>query len=397
MQVQIPRWFLKRPAPPRIWRCSALVAVLTVSLPSAPHCQQTPPASTQGGSVLGQAKQAEQKHDFMAAARLYQGYLKLYPNEAEILQRLGLNYYLSSHFDQAIPPFQKAVRINPSLWGSHLFLGISYYRTGRFDKAAESLRKALALNPNLPEANFWYGATLLAMDEPELAIPYLRRASQSSRLKLESESTLTEAYQKAADRYEQRIVKLYPESSRAHELLAESLQSQGHANAALLEYKRALEAKPDLKGAHRARGELYWQRRDFEMARREFEAELRLNPADDRANLRLGEYWLAKGKAGPAVQYLRAALQNHTSQAAEAWHFLGVAELAEHHLPEAEAALQNAVKADPEIPSNYQLLMQDYQRMGRPHEAQVQKDLFEKFSALQKAKSTKSNAGLNQR
>jgi len=387
MLVQNPQWFRKRPGPPLIWRLGMLVFMLGSLFSSRLFGQQAPATSMQNESVLGQAKQAEEKHEFMAAAGMYQEFLRLHPNEAEILQRQGLDYYLSNHFDQAISPLQKAVRINPLLWGSHLFLGISYYRIGRFEKATKSLRHAIELDPNLPEANFWYGATLLAEGEPEPAIPYLRRASQSPRPGLESQSTLTQAYQKVAEDYEQQIIKLHPDSYRTHELMAESLQAQGHVNAALLEYKRALEIKPDLEGAHVARGEIYWQMHNFDRASREFDAELRLNPVDGTANLRLGEYWLGKGKLDLARGYLHTALQNHTAEAGEAWHFLGVAELAEQHFRQAEIALQNAVKANPEVPSNYQVLMQDYERMGRPREARAQKELFEKFTALQKAKS----------
>lgn len=351
-------------------------------------CQSIPANSPVVDKLLLQAKHAEEKHDFQGAAGFYREFLKSHPDNAQILQRLGLDYYLSSDFRHAIQPLQKAAAINPSLWGASLFLGISYYRTGRFDNAAESLQRALALNPDLAECNFWYGATLLAKGQPEAAIPYLFQASRNPRTALESQSTLVQAYQKSAQEYEQRIIKLDPDSDRAHELMAESLEGQGQMNGAILEYQRALKANPNLEGAHRAMGELYWQRRDFDAAAREFEAEIRLNVTDDKSNLRLGEYCLAKGKLDAAVGYLHNALENHTPDLAEAWHFLGVAELAQHHFHRAETALESAVKLNPEEPSNYQLLMQDYENMGKPQDARQQQKLFEKFSALQKAKST---------
>ncbi|HEV2419948.1 MAG TPA: tetratricopeptide repeat protein [Terriglobia bacterium] len=336
----------------------------------------------QGQNILMQAKQAELAHNFAAAAKLYQNYLASHPSLPEILQRLGLVYYLSGQFALAIPPLTKALSLNPSLWGSDLFLGISYYRMGKFDHAEGPLRRALAINARLPEADYWLGATLLARNQAESAIPYLRRASEGPAVSMEADSLLAEACQKAAESYAQQIARLDPNSYRTHELKAQALEWQGSTSGALLEYQRALEVNPQLEGAHRSIGEIYWKERHFDLAAREFEAELRLNPLDFPANLRLGEYNLAKGNPQAASAYLHSALASHPAKTEEAWHFLGLADLAQHHLSGAEADLQHAVQANPQDPSNYQLLMQVYSQMGQPRLAEKQKELFEKFSAL---------------
>ncbi|MGH9402986.1 MAG: tetratricopeptide repeat protein [Terriglobia bacterium] len=208
---------------------------------------------------------------------------------------------------------------------------------------------------------------------------------------MEADSLLVDACQKAAESYAQQIARLDPNSDRAHELKAQALEWQGGASGALLEYQRALQIEPHLEGAHRSMGEIYWKERNFDLAARQFEAELRVNPLDNLANLRLGEYWLAEGKPRIAKLYLHSALANHTPKAGEAWRFLGLAELAQHHLREAVAALQHAAQANPQEPSNYQLLMQAYSQMGQPHLAEEQKELFEKFSALHKSEGSSAH------
>jgi Flp pilus assembly protein TadD len=372
---ELPRFLPVRPG------CALAVVAFSVALLLGQGSSGTQPATQ---SLLAQAKAAELKGDFQSAAAIYQKLLAAQPNQPEILQRLGLVYYLSSRFGEAIPVFAKAAKLDPSLWGSELFLGISYYRTGRFSEALSPLHRALRLKPDLPEANLWLGSALLAEHEPEAAIPYLQRASKSARTGAQADSLLVHAYRRTAESYYNRIAKLSPNSYRLDELKGQELAWEGTTGGALLQYQRALNLKPNLAGAHRAMGEIYWQQRQFAVAAKEFEAELRINPMDEESNRRLGEYWVAKGDPARAVSYLNAALAVHTQSPGEVDHFLGLAELSEGNLAKAEAALKLATRDNPSEPSNYRLLMQVYVRMGKPGQAARERDLFEKYAARKK-------------
>ncbi|MGH9448578.1 MAG: tetratricopeptide repeat protein, partial [Terriglobia bacterium] len=312
---------------------------------------------------------------------LYQKLLAARPNQPEILQRLGLVYYLSGRFGDAIPVLAKAAKLDPSLWGSDLFLGISYYRTGRFSEALSPLHRALRLKPDLPQADLWLGSALLAEHEPEAAVPYLRGASNSARIGAQADSLLVQAYRESAENYYNRIAKLSPNSYRVDELKGQELAWQGTTVGALLQYQAALNLKPNLEGAHRAMGEIYWQQRQFDLAAKEFEAELRLNPMDEESNRRLGEYWVAKGDPARAISYLNGALAVHTQNPSEIYHFLGVADQSEGNLAKAEAALNLAIRYNPREPSNYRLLMQVYLRMGKTGQAAKERDLFKEYTA----------------
>lgn len=367
-------------------RVKGITVALVVAAVSAASlfAQASTPAQPATQNLLGQAKAAELKGDFPGAAALYQKLLAARPNQPEILQRLGLVYYLSSRFGDAIPVLAKAVKLDPSLWGSDLFLGISYYRTGRFSKALSPLHRALRLKPDLPEANLWLGSALLAEHRPEAAIPYFRLASNSAPIGAQADSLLVEAFRQSAENYYNRIAKLSPNSYRVDELKGQELAWQGTTVGALLQYQRALKLKPDLEGVHRAMGEIYWQQRQFDLAAKEFEAELHIDPMDEESNRRLGEYWVTKGDAARAIGYLNAALAVHTQNPGEVYHFLGLADLSEGNLPNTEAALKKAIRDNPIEPSNHRLLMQVYLRMGKTGEAAKERDLFDKYSANKK-------------
>ena len=167
-------------------------ALLTPSLSLARQSQSAPGATSQ--QLIDQAKEAEQRQDFEAAAGFYRDYLKAHPDDSAILQRLGLVDCLANRYEAAIQPLAKALKLDPSLWGSALYLGISYYRTDRFAEAAEALKRAVALKPGLPDAEFWLGSALLAADQPESAIPHLLSVKDSANWAVEAQGLLIKAY-----------------------------------------------------------------------------------------------------------------------------------------------------------------------------------------------------------
>ena len=113
----------------------------------------------------------------------------------------------------------------------------------------------------------------------------------------------------AASRAE-RLQKLAPQSSPAHELIGKSLESHQKVVEALAEYKLAAQANPSLPGIHFLIGNLYWKQRDFDSAIPALESELRLNPDHALANLRMGEILLVTNAdaSQKAIPYLRKAI-----------------------------------------------------------------------------------------
>jgi tetratricopeptide (TPR) repeat protein len=319
--------------------------------------------------ALSEAREAEQKHDFQTAASLYRDYLKTHADNAQILQRLGLVEYLSDQFDAAMPPLARAFQLDSSLWGSALYLGLSYYRTDRFKEAIPILKRALALKPDVAETRFWLGCSLLADHQPEAAVPYLIAVQTDASWGEQAASMLIKAYRESAEDSYQRIGTVAPDSDRVHLVKAQLLQWEGTNNAAMWEARQALQRNPNLEGAHRIIGEVYWQEKSFDPAARQFEAELRINPLDGESNLRLGEFWLAKGNASKATGYLYTALPQRAGAPGEADHFLGEAAIAQRDYPAAIANLERAVEANPGDPSNHQLLAQVYRATGQPESA----------------------------
>ena len=98
-------------------------------------------AETQIAERLEAAQRAERAQDYAAASREYEEILKVQPNLPLIRQSLAITYHLQNRFPEAIAEFQRALRLDATLWGTYLFLGMDYYKTNQFALAIPAARK----------------------------------------------------------------------------------------------------------------------------------------------------------------------------------------------------------------------------------------------------------------
>jgi len=196
---------------------------------------------------------------------------------------------------------------------------------------------------------------------------------------LETTALLVRAYRQTAEAYYRRIQKGKPDSCRVHQLEAENLIWLNRNQKAMDEYRKALSQQPGLEDAHRMIGDLDWQQKQLEDARKEYELELRATPLSDMANLRMGQYWLAKGDVERGTPYLEFALKLN-NDLSEANRDLGQAWLLRGDLAKAERSLATAVKQNPEDPLTHWLLADLYRRTNRGDLSQKEQSLFHKLS-----------------
>jgi len=82
----------------------------------------------------------------------------LNPNGADVTAFYGLLLRIAGKPEEAMPKFEKAIRLNPisPAWYWQNF-GHSYRQTGQYDAAIEAYKKALVINPD--HFNAWTGIT----------------------------------------------------------------------------------------------------------------------------------------------------------------------------------------------------------------------------------------------
>jgi len=157
--------------------------------------------------------------------------------------------------------FEALLKQYPNEADLHLFLGMSLLRLRDPHAAVVSIKRAIALDPNHIEAR-----TLLGYVELEV--------------RGDADAAIVE-YTK--------VIELRPDLPEAYSNLAVAQKKKGELNQAIASLNKALERKPDFAAALTTRGGILAEQSKWTEARRDFEAALKVNPADDGALYGLAE------------------------------------------------------------------------------------------------------------
>jgi Tfp pilus assembly protein PilF len=165
------------------------------------------------------------------------------------------NYLVEGKAAEAKAVFESLLRRYPQEPDLHLFLGITLLRLRDPQAAETSVRKAIALDPDHVEAR-----TLLAWIESDIHGDF-----------------------DAAIAEYKKVVDLKPDLPQAYNNLGVALKRKGELAAAAANFNEALERQPDFSAALTNRGWTFAEQDRWSEARRDFEQALKINPQDDGA------------------------------------------------------------------------------------------------------------------
>jgi protein O-GlcNAc transferase len=227
-------------------------------------------------------EQAVSRHEagqLAEAETLYRQVLAQQPNDADVLQLLGM--------------------LNSQL--------------GRKEQALEFLRRALALAPDAPDCHYNFGVVLAELSRPDEAIAAFRRATAlkpdfadayqhlgiALRAKNDLESSAA-AFSKA--------VSLRPDYAEAYNNLGTVLRQQNKLDEAIAAYRRALALRPEAGEIHKNLGNALVAGGDVPGAIEAYRQAVKLRPDDAATAFLLGNTLLTSGHAAEAAEAIRAAL-----------------------------------------------------------------------------------------
>lgn len=243
-------------------------------------------------------------------------------------------------------------------------------------EALPLLKKSFALgSPKEQRKEIGEAGVRCAMfvDQPDAAVDFLRMLNRDFPTDPDVLYLSVHTYSDLSTRASAELATKHADSYQAHELNAEALEVQGKWQDAEKEYRWVLDKNPNLPGIHFRIGRLLLSVPNPppdtpEKAKKEFEAELAIDPTNAGAEYVLGELDRQQNSFDDAVKHFTKATKLDPTFGA-AYLGLGATLMAQKNYTEAIPPLEIAVKLQPGNPAAHYNLATAYSRAGRKMEA----------------------------
>ena len=196
-------------------------------------------------------------------------------------------------------------------------------------------------------------------------------------------------YSELANHAAQELAATARSSVEAQELDAEAYEAQGKWSEAAAEYNRILATNPETPSIHYRLGRILLSKPEadssVEDAKKEFEAELKINPHDAPSEFMLGDIARQAQQWPEAIQHFSQAAK-FDAGFSEAYLGLGISFNASEKYSDAVAPLETYVKMEPADGAGHYQLAIAYGRTGRRDDAARQMALQQETEKAQKGK-----------
>lgn len=239
---------------------------------------------------LEQARQAQAEEDYETATKRFRNYLKLKPNDAEVLSELGLLLADRGAHRAAYRTLEKALRRAPERDDVRRKLVEEAMALGRFSDAREHLEgRLLETSPDDPELLERLGHCQAVAGENEQAVRTFQQSIEKGPTRGAAYVALAYLLESELDRPDEgaawmdRLVEANPESAEAYLARAEFRRQNQEIKQALADAEKAVELDPESAGSRTLAATCALESGQGDLARRYAERGIELAP--DRAPL----------------------------------------------------------------------------------------------------------------
>jgi tetratricopeptide (TPR) repeat protein len=339
--------------------------------------------------LLSNAIEAQQRGDLSTAIREYQALLKLKPGMVEVRVNLGAALADSGRFEDAIAQYRLALPEVRDKDPIRLNLGLAYYKKGDLAEATREFEELHKVRPEDAKIAILLGDSEVRSGRGAEAVAMLSPMETANAANPDFEYVLGTALLQAGKRREgaQKLSQLAEQTQSADAyLLAGStfldLNDFEHARTNL---EAALRLKPDLPHIYTLTGMARDQTGDQTAAEPAFREALGQDANDFNANLYLGSILYKRRSMEEAKQHLDRALQlNPTS--AMARYEVAMWNSTSGHYEEAAKRLEDVTRTDPNWLEPHIELATVYYRLHRPQDGAKERQIVTRLTAQQQSK-----------
>jgi tetratricopeptide (TPR) repeat protein len=353
------------------------VLSLLAAVPQASVASQAPAAGAQDlESLFKKATDLQAAGELDAAADAYRTFLASQPRNVEALSNLGVVLVRLGQFDEAIASYRKALEIAYRNVPIRMNLALAYYKAGRCPEAIPEFDTVLGSNPGQPNVTLVKGDCLVQLGEYDAAVALLKPLEPT----LGTERVFNYVYGMALLQAKQtdaglaqidRILK-DGDAPEAHLMLGLSHRTAGDFAAARDEFRKAVDANPELPLAHSLYGQALLSTGDRDLAKQAFETELKKNTVDFDANLYMGVILKEDSQLDGAERYFARALELRPGDPGVRYQ-LATVHLGRGENDQALALLEPLVKESPDFIEARVSLATVYYRLKRRDEGDRQR------------------------
>ena len=207
---------------------------------------------------MQKAQQAILSSDFASAEREFRAVITLDPGDLDARGNVGVMRYFQGDWAGAAEQFRKVLEMQPKTWKVQAYLGMCERRLGHPAQAHQLLGEALPhlqKGPFETQAGLELAEILYHTGDLEGAVDVVRMLLPSNTANVDVLYTAARTYADLANRSRDALLLAAPDSARTHQLMAEMLINRGNSRAAIIQYRKALEIDPKLRGVHYELGE----------------------------------------------------------------------------------------------------------------------------------------------
>ncbi|MBS1828642.1 MAG: tetratricopeptide repeat protein [Acidobacteria bacterium] len=282
--------------------------------------------------------------------------------QAAELAAAGVRELEAGNVQAARRAFEESLRLDAKQYEALSGLGFIHYSQGSFEQAKDRLEKAIALRPNSFQSRFLLGASLVQLDDAEGAIVQLKRAVALQASHSDARKLLASQYVRTR-RYREAVALLQPADEESCLLLIEARQASGDSAGALRLATQAAQRYPRSAQLAAWLGFQMQFAGRYEEARKLLLRSIELDSSFAVAYQLLGEVFLKEEQYAEASQWFARAVEKMPEDV-ETLLGYGRALALSGKLSEAEAVLEQAVKAAPKDARVQLQLSRLYFQMG---------------------------------
>jgi tetratricopeptide (TPR) repeat protein len=257
-------------------------------------------------SLLAEARDAQSRRDFNAAADSYRKAIALDPSVPELWANLGLMYHESEKPAEAIRSFNEAIKLDPSLFVPQLFMGIEYLEAKDPGAAVPFLEQAEKLNPDDLQAGLNLGKAYALLNHADRAADVYAGVTRLEPNKGDIWLSLGTAYLQQVENDARLMSSDYKQSAYFNLRAAETFAEEGKLTQSEDAYKAAIASGSSAPCTHAEFGITLLRMKSVAEARDQFEQETKAGSHCGLAPLGEAIAQLVEGRADAALNRLTA-------------------------------------------------------------------------------------------